>query len=537
MPNVLTGNTEVGLCYVVNTLVVGFVGIRSNLTGNEVLRVRIGTKGVTMCPTGLGSDAIDANTRSTAKHVHMLLAAAGLLFFSASPILAQSDELNRQTEPASIQNDPISEAHWTLAELLNLAQTNNPTIGQASASVDMSRGIQTQVGLYPNPQVGYLRSDSNQGGATRSSGAFFGQEIVTRQKLRKARNAESWEVDRGNWNYQAQQQRVQNDVQLRYFDVLGAQQSLQLANRLMLIAERGLSATESLYQAKQVSKADVLQARIQLKTVRITRKEAEARLASAWNHLTNVVGCPDLQRAPVSGDLLAGEVPEHDWDSTWANLIASSPLLRAAEARSQHFQSQYQLEQANATPNVNLQIVAERDHAQQFSTISTLISMPIPVINRNQGNIYRAAAETREAASEIQRTKLALRDQLSETFRRYETAKIQVQELKSEILPDAEENLKITNTAYRSSEVSFLSVLTAQRTFFEANLAYVDAWTELRKVSVEIDGLLLTGGLNPAELGTALQSQPGGGQRRAILNQIQEGSGNRLLPAALQTGN
>jgi hypothetical protein len=79
-------------------------------------------------------------------------------------------------------------------------------------------------------------------------------------------------------------------------------------------------------------------------------------------------------------------------------------------------------------------------------------------------------------------------------------------------------------------------VLTAQKTFFEANLAYVDAWTELRKVSVEINGLLLTGGLNPAELGTALQSQPGGGQRRAILNQMQEGTNNRLLPAALQTG-
>lgn len=468
----------------------------------------------------------------------VLLLATALSF----PILSQAAAEDATTERSQKLSAPATTSdsasgRWTLEELLNLAQANNPTIGQASAAVDMSRGIQTQAGLYPNPQVGYLRSDSNQGGATRSSGAFFGQEIVTRQKLKRARNSESWEVERGNWNYQAQQQRVENDVQLRYLDVLGAQQSLELSKRLVQIAERGLSATEKLFEAKQVSKADVLQARIQLKTVRITRREAEARLNSTWNQLTNVVGCPDLQRAPVSGDLLNGDVPEHDWESTWENLVANSPLLRAAEARLQHFQGQYQLEQANATPNVNLQLVAERDHVQQFSTLSTLISMPIPVSNRNQGNIYRAAAETREAASEIHRTKLALRDQLAETFRRYETAKIQVEELKGEVLPDAEENLQITNTAYRSSEVSFLSVLNAQKTYFEANLAYVDAWAELRKVSVEINGLLLTGGLNPAELGTALQSQPGGGQRRAILNQLQEGSGNRLLPAALQTGN
>ncbi|MES2794145.1 MAG: TolC family protein [Planctomycetota bacterium] len=485
-----------------------------------------------MRPNGLGLRRIKSGRAAQLMEIgwRSWVVTSGVLFLTLTPAIAQDS----RSDAAAVQ--PAPEARWTLQELRELALSNNPTIGQASSSVDMARGVQTQVGLYPNPQVGYLRSDSNQGGATRSSGAFFGQEIVTKQKLRKARDSESWEVERGNLNYQAQTQRVLNDVELRYLDLLGAQQSLQLAHRLVQIAQRGLTATEKLYDAKQVSKSDVLQARIQLKTVLITKKETEARLNASWSQLINVVGCPDIQRAPVSGELLEGEIPEHEWEATWANLVASSPLLRAAEARSNHFQGQYQLEVANATPNANLQIVAERDHAQQFSTISTLISMPIPVINRNQGNISRAAAETREAAAEIQRTKLALRDQLAETFRRYETSKVQVQELKSDILPDAEENLQIANTAYRAAEASFLTVLTAQKTFFEANLAYVDAWTELRKVSVEIDGLLLTGGLNPAELGTALQSQPGGGQRRAILNQMENGSGSRMLPAALQTG-
>ena len=128
-----------------------------------------------------------------------LLVTSGLLCFTLNQAVAEDTETEQSATSSPVRTtQSIPEAQWTLEELLNLAQTNNPTIGQASASVDMSRGIQTQVGLYPNPQVGYLRSDSNQGGATRSSGAFFGQEIVTRQKLRKARNAESWEVDRGN---------------------------------------------------------------------------------------------------------------------------------------------------------------------------------------------------------------------------------------------------------------------------------------------------------------------------------------------------
>jgi len=53
---------------------------------------------------------------------------------------------------------------------------------------------------------------------------------------------------------------------------------------------------------------------------------------------------------------------------------------------------------------------------------------------------------------------------------------------------------------------------------------------------VELDGLLLTGGLNPAEVGAALQSSPGAGVRRGVLNQLREGQSKQVLPPALQTG-
>jgi hypothetical protein len=47
---------------------------------------------------------------------------------------------------------------------------------------------------------------------------------------------------------------------------------------------------------------------------------------------------------------------------------------------------------------------------------------------------------------------------------------------------------------------------------------------------------MLTGGLNPAAIGTALQSQPGmGGRQQRLLNQLQEGASKQILPPALQT--
>jgi len=109
-----------------------------------------------------------------------------------------------------------------------------------------------------------------------------------------------------------------------------------------------------------------------------------------------------------------------------------------------------------------------------------------------------------------------------------------VTRLHKAILPNAEENLELTRRLYSSGEVSFSRVLTAQQTYFEGRVAYVEALTELRKVIVEIDGLQLTGGLNPAAIGSAIQNQPGGGtlRQRALLKGVQDRASKQLLPAA-----
>ncbi len=123
---------------------------------------------------------------------------------------------------------------------------------------------------------------------------------------------------------------------------------------------------------------------------------------------------------------------------------------------------------------------------------------------------------------------------MAEAFLRYETARAQVETLRDDILPDAKESLELTIAGYRNGEISILQVLAARQTYSENSLAYIQAWTEVRKVVTEIDGLLLTGALNPAELGTALQGS--GLRQQGLLNQVRESSPQSVLPAAIQAG-
>jgi cobalt-zinc-cadmium efflux system outer membrane protein len=123
----------------------------------------------------------------------------------------------------------------------------------------------------------------------------------------------------------------------------------------------------------------------------------------------------------------------------------------------------------------------------------------MPIYNRNQGNIRKAQAELLAAENEVQRVQLALRQRLAAVFEQYTNARYQVEKYSRDILPSAEESLKLTNSGYRQGEYGYLAVLTAQRTFFRTNLAYLEALRELRAAATTIEGNLLSDSLQAGD--------------------------------------
>jgi cobalt-zinc-cadmium efflux system outer membrane protein len=428
----------------------------------------------------------------------------------------------------------------TLPELERLALENNPTIPGAAALVRQQQGLMQQAGLYPNPTAGYVRTDADQPGQSQTAGVFLSQDLVTAGKLRLATAAESQEVDKRNWQLNAQTARVLNDVRIRFYEALGAQEAVAIAADLERLAEEGVKAAEQLLQARQGSRPDVLQAEIQLHAIRTSLQDARYRHQASWRQLAHITGLAGLQPVPLSGSL-EDDIPSLEWQKSLQDLLAASPVLKAQEAEIRAAEYELRLARAQAYPNVNVQVVAQRDHIDKFSSVSTLVALPVPLFNRNQGNIMNAENVLWQQQEEYKRVRLALADQLAASFGQYESLKGQVERLQKEILPRARENLDLTTQAYKLGRFDFLRVLNARQTYSQANLAYVDALAQLHKVVIEITGLQLTGGLNPTEVGTALQTTPGAagaGVRNVLLQQLQEqrGAASRILPGAVQAG-
>ena len=60
-----------------------------------------------------------------------------------------------------------------------------------------------------------------------------------------------------------------------------------------------------------------------------------------------------------------------------------------------------------------------------------------------------------------------------------------------EILPNAKETLDLMRASYQAGEVGYLNMLTAQRTFFQTNLFYLESLRELWATIWDMEGLLV----------------------------------------------
>jgi cobalt-zinc-cadmium efflux system outer membrane protein len=386
----------------------------------------------------------------------------------------------------------------TLAELEEMAVRLNPTVAQAASRVEAARGRCIQVGLYPNPVAGYIGAEIGNEGRGGQQGSFVSQEIVTAGKLRLNRSVAEQEIRQAEYAWEMQRQRVLTDVRRGFYDVLVAQRTVELTEQLARIGEEGVKSVGALMKAAEVARGDLLQARIEADTANVLLEKARNRYVAAWRDLAAVAGDADMPPRPLAGDVRDG-LTQLTWDDTFGRFLAQSPQLANAKAGVARAQAALSRECAGRVPNIDVQAAVQYDNATRDTFATIQAGVPMPIFNRNQGNIRRAQAELAAAQNEVQRVQLDLQQRLAGTFEQYTTARYQVEKYSRDILPTAQASLDLANKGYRQGEYNYLFLLTSQRTYFQTNLVYLEALRELRAAATAIEGNLLSGSLRAGD--------------------------------------
>jgi cobalt-zinc-cadmium efflux system outer membrane protein len=380
-----------------------------------------------------------------------------------------------------------------LNELIAMAQAAHPAIHAAAARVDAARGAWIQTGLGPNPMAGY--EGDEMGPTSGFQGGFVEKTFITGGKLSLNRGVANQEIAKAQAELAAALQRVTNDVQTGYYDVLVAQRALEVTNKLVEIADDSTRIAKQLYDRGEASEADWRQHRIEANLIRINQATQSNRYVAEWRRLAALLA--DRQSPPreLVDDLTNG-VPDLKWPDIAVRTLAGSPELAAAWAEVERARWAVRRAEVEPIPDVTLRGGVMRDNVDHVTMASAMASIPLPIIDTNRGGIRQAIGELRRAQSEAQRLELRLHSQLAAAFSRYATANTTVERYNKEILADAEATLTLIRKTYEAGEVDYLRHLTAQRTYFQTRLDYIEALGELRKAAVQIEGFMLSGSLD-----------------------------------------
>jgi len=391
--------------------------------------------------------------------------------------------------PSSEQPRPL-----TLTDLETIAFQNHPTLAAAIARMESARGKQLQAGLYPNPAVGYQAAEVGNDGTAGQQGGFVSQRFITAGKLELDQAVAAKSVDEAHFRLHGQEQRILSDVRMRFYEALVMQRRVRLTEELVEIGEKLKQSTGTLLKAGQATENDLLQAEIRAENALILHDNALNEHTEAWRRLAAVCGVTDLAVSPLGGDLEAN-LADYDWSTCYQSVLAAHPEISAAQARVERAAFAVQRARREPIPNIDL-MVGLRHHYGTGSDIANVqLGVPIPVYDRNQGNIRSAEADWIAASRDVERIQLDLQDRFAVTFRRYQNARQQVERYSERILPRARRSLELVTNGYGQGQVDYLTLLTAQQTYVEASLSHLNAVRELRVASAIIDGQLLTDSL------------------------------------------
>ena len=395
-----------------------------------------------------------------------------------------------KVEPLPLGN---SDGQLSLEALEQMATANNPAIGQAAARVSALRGRWEQAGLPANPTIGYLADDIGENGTAGKQGGFIGQEFSTGGKLRLNRAVVAQEIQQAEQLVEVMRLRVLTDVRLAYYAALVATRREALANELLQVGEKSTAESLRLKNIGEISKTDLLPIEIEQRNAKILLKIAGTERTAAWRRLSSVVGV-ELPPSELAGDL--SKLPALlTYEEQLARVTTNSPEMAAALAEMGRSENALARARREPIPNLSTEVSVQRDNSTGDTIAGVTVGIPLPVWNRNQGAIRQSEAEVSQSRRNLSRVELNLKNRLAIAFQRYSAAQERVTIYSDEIIPKAEENFKLVQSAFPAT-VGSVEFLIAQRTYFQTKLAYIDALAELWASWSEIEGLLLSNSLS-----------------------------------------
>jgi len=400
-----------------------------------------------------------------------------LLFLPAFTAAQQSPASAAQAPP------PSGAARVSLDDAIRLALQHNHALQALRTTIQQSLAEEVTANLRPNPTLGLdaqflpifqpskLDADYLDQSAQFDAGIGYLFERGKKRQHRLQAAKDQTSVVRSLVSDNERQ--LVFNVSQQFVDVLLAESTLEFAQQDLDSFQKTVDISKERFRAGDMSEGDFLKIKLQL--LQFQSDVSAAKLAKLQNlaALRQLLGfetVPDdydvegtLDYQPVHADL-----------QDLKNVAAMNrPDLRAAQQAVTAAESQLALQKANG--KMDITGTFDFSHTAGASSGSFFYNMPLPIFNRNQGEIARAQSGIIQAREQASETTQQVSTDVVAAFANLQTNDQIIQLYQGGYVDAAKQSRDISEYAYRKGAASLLDYLDSERTYRANQLAYRQA--------------------------------------------------------------
>ena len=385
----------------------------------------------------------------------------------------------------------------SINKIVALALKQSAGLAALEKDATAMQSLAVQAGTLVNPTLELQGSTGSMTGSPDEHTASIGinQELPLYGKLRLRREVLQREAETLQRQRDNTARLLKDEVATLALDYLLAAKRVELASGLVQLNRDLVVITGERFEAGDIPELELNLAKVELARAESRLLEIEReriplriRIASLTGLNESDIKLSDTSYKPALSQSRQDLVKQ---------ALASRPDLLSLAIERDKAEAENRLARAEALPNLTAGLFAQWQRGKtevggmseinNDTQLGLRLTMPIPVFDRNQGGRAAAKSKLDAANSRLLAMERTVTAEVEAATSRLSSSDRILALLEQSIIPQLNENLKLTQEAYRLGEVGILSVIDEQKKFFEVNDGYLSAMHGRRVAFIKLE--------------------------------------------------
>jgi len=165
--------------------------------------------------------------------------------------------------------------------------------------------------------------------------------------------------------------------------------------------------------------------------------------------------------------------------------LRNRPDLLTKKYELQRAEAEIGLRRREVFPNPSLSVSFNREGSGDRTVLGG-ISIPLPILNRRQGELQSLGARNVQARAELLALEKEIRKEVDQAISQWEVALRNTDLFKREVIEQTEENFRLLEAAYRERKIDLPQLLIMENDLISANQDYLDVLLELQQAAIAL---------------------------------------------------